>query len=253
MQIVIIEDEPLAAKALAKLLDEEMPGQPPVAMLKSVKEAVAWFGANPQPDLVFSDIQLSDGISFEVFEQCRLTCPVVFVTAYDEYAIRAFRHNSIDYLLKPVDRPDLQRALEKHRRLGGQQQLASQLQGLLAQMASGQPEKKHRERFFALAKDALIPVPAGSIACFYKDEIIYLLTFDNKRLPSESNTLDDIEQLVDPAVFYRANRQAIVNIGAVEKLVPTYKGLTVRLKPPVSLELDISREKVRDFKAWLGQ
>lgn len=251
MKILIIEDEPLAAQDLRKLLGTADPGSEIVGTLTSVEGARKWFSSNALPDLILSDIQLSDGISFDIFETSRLRCPIIFTTAFDEYAIRAFKLNSIDYLLKPVDPSELSAALAKYRSLSAENVIGEQLRQLMDMWAQ-QPHRQYKERFLTLHRNTLVPVPQQQVAFFVKEELIYLYTVANEKLISEHHTLDEIETLLDPEVFYRVNRQYILHIQSVARVKTTHKGLSVQLKAPFNIEVDISREKASSFKKWLG-
>jgi two-component system LytT family response regulator len=250
MNILIIEDEPLVAKGLEQMLHRLEPHVTIAGIISSVEGARKWFGEHTPPDLILSDIQLSDGISFEIFESLHLHCPVIFITAYDEYAIRAFKLNSIDYLLKPVDDQELERALLKYKSFTSEAVLGDQLKNLLSQW--GNATRNYKERFLTVQRNMLVPVTRDEIGYFHKEELIFLHTLHNERLISEHQTLDEIESLIDPAVFFRVNRQYIIHIQTVAKIKTTHKGLTLQLKPPYNIELDISREKATAFKKWVG-
>jgi two-component system LytT family response regulator len=250
MKFLIIEDEPLVAKDLLNLIGKLEPSVQILPVLSSVESARKWFSENAAPDLILSDIQLSDGISFDIFESLHLPCPIIFTTAYDEYAIRAFKLNSIDYLLKPIDGKELAAALAKYKSLSTENILGEQLKSLMS--GWGNHAKKYKERFLALHRNTLVPVTQQSIAFFHKEELIYLHTLDNERFITEHHTLDEIETLLDPEIFFRVNRQYILHIQAVGRIKPTHKGLTVQLKPPFNTEIDISREKAVAFKKWVG-
>jgi two-component system LytT family response regulator len=246
MKVLIIEDEPLAARDLTKNLLEVEPSAEVLAVLSSVKEANAWFDHHSMPDLILSDIQLSDGISFEIFESRHIRCPLIFTTAYDEYAIRAFKLNSIDYLLKPIDSTELAPALEKFRSLDPTQHLPDQLRGLL--QTWGQDRRKYKERFLCVQRNSMVPVLESEIAFFHKEELIYVHTVTGEKLIGEHATLDEVEDLVDPARFFRVNRQYLVHVQSVLRVKTTHKGLSVQLKPPFNVELDVSREKANAFR-----
>jgi two-component system LytT family response regulator len=250
MKILIIEDEPLVAKDLQSQLNKLMPEATQLGPLTSVSSATKWFKENALPDLILSDIRLSDGDSFEIFEKLNLNCPIIFTTAYDEYAIRAFKLNSIDYLLKPVDGKELDGALKKYKTLSSQPALADQLRSFLGSF--GKEQKRYKERFLSLQRNTLVPVLADDILFFHKEELIFIHTLNNEKMISEHQTLDEIENLIDPEKFFRVNRQYIIHVQSVERVKTTHKGLTVQLKTPMS-ELDISREKATAFKAWLDK
>ena len=255
MKVLIIEDEPLVAKDLETSL-RRMEGDVEISgPLVSVEQAKKWLAQNPLPELILSDIQLSDGISFEIFESLNLSCPIIFTTAYDEYAIRAFKLNSIDYLLKPIDAKDLEAAIRKYKAMTAgsgiyRDVLNEQLRVMMN--AWGKQQRTYKERFLALQRNTLVPVTADEIAFFHKEELIYIHTFSNDKLIGEHPTMDEIESLLDPARFFRVNRQYIIQVQTVERVKSTHKGLNVQLRAPFNLEIEISREKATAFKNWLG-
>lgn len=249
MKILIIEDEPLVAKDLMSLVGKLEPTAEVLGPLPSVSASRNWFASNSTPDLILSDIQLSDGISFDIFENLNVQCPIIFTTAYDAYAIRAFKLNSIDYLLKPIDSHELQSALTKYKSLVKGANLDDQLKSLLGQW--GKEQRKYKERFLSVQRNSLVPVNVVEIALFHKEELIYIHTHQNEKLICEHPTLDELESLVDPDKFFRVNRQYLINIHAVARIKTTHKGLGVQTKPPHNLELEISREKATAFKKWV--
>lgn len=251
MKIVIIEDEPLAAKDLENLLRRIEPSAIVETILSSVEAAKKWFALHTLPDLILSDIQLSDGISFDIFENLQLSCPIIFTTAYDDYAIRAFKLNSIDYLLKPVDAVELSAALNKYKSLTSENVITEQLKSLMDTW-NQHPQKKYKERFLTLHRNTLVPVMQNDIAFFHKEELIYLHTMANERYISDQQTMDEIEGLLNPEFFFRVNRQYIIHIQSIGRIKTTHKGLTVQLKSPFNNEIDISREKASAFKNWAG-
>lgn len=250
MRILIIEDEPLVAKDLQRLVRKLEPASEILGPVGSVVTCIKWLGENKMPDLILSDIQLSDGTSFEAFEKLHVSCPIIFTTAYDEYAIRAFKLNSIDYLLKPIDSKELEAALKKYKSLTAVSALSGQLNALITTW--GKENKRYKDRFLSLHRNTLVPVPVDEIAFFHKEELIFLYTRASEKLIGEHQTLDEVESLVDPEKFFRVNRQYIIHIQTVARIKTTLKGLSVQLKPPFNLELDISREKAVAFKKWVG-
>lgn len=247
MRVLIIEDEPLVAKKLQKMLLQLNRDIKIIGQLSSVKRALNWFDENEEPDLIFSDIQLSDGLSFDIFEKYPPSCMVIFTTAYDEFALRAFEVQSIDYLLKPISIEDLKKSLEKYeryRKLPG----VSSLQDFLVNFQ--QNIKSYKTRFMVHFKNAYEVVDTNDIDCFHKEELIFLYKKTGERLLTDYHSMEDLESLLNPEEFFRANRQFIIAIGATDKIKSTHKGLTVHLKN-LPFPVDISREKVQIFKKWL--
>ncbi|NOT75823.1 MAG: response regulator transcription factor [Cyclobacteriaceae bacterium] len=251
MKILIIEDEPLVAKDLENQVRKIQPDAELIGPLVSVQMSRKWFKENPLPDLILSDIQLSDGISFEIFESLHITCPIIFTTAYDEYAIRAFKLNSVDYLLKPVDSKELESALKKYKSMGVESTLSDQLKSMISTWGKDS-SKRYKERFLSLQRNTLVPVTTAEIAFFHKEELIFIHTMGNEKFIGEHPTLDEIENLLDPDKFFRVNRQFIIHIQSVARIKSTHKGINVQLKAPFNNELEISREKAVAFKKWLG-
>ncbi|MHB1277744.1 MAG: LytR/AlgR family response regulator transcription factor [Bacteroidia bacterium] len=251
MKIVIIEDEKLVAAELLALLSEFLPEAEIEAVIDSVEAGKEWFGNKTMPDLIFSDIQLSDGLSFEIFEGRNILAPIIFTTAYDEFALRAFRLNSIDYLLKPIGKTELKRALDKFHKIHGNANpefLRLQFEQLMHDMRQG---KRYKTRFSAHYGQSIIPVNSDKLSGFYKDELIFLLTRSGEKLISDYHTLDELEELLDPVSFYRANRQIIVYIDAVLGYKTHYTGkLQLQLEGHETLEIVVSREKAGSFKKW---
>ncbi|MBX2914584.1 MAG: response regulator transcription factor [Cyclobacteriaceae bacterium] len=249
MTILIIEDEPLVAKDLQTMLIRLEPAAQITATLASVEQARYWFATNPQPDLILADIQLADGVSFEVFEKLQITCPIIFTTAYNAYAIRAFKLNSIDYLLKPIDEKELERGLIKFKK-NSTAPHAESLLNLLHHL--NKEPRKYKERFLSLQRNNLVPITVPEIAFFSKEELIFIHTVTGEKLLSDHHTMDELESLLDPTLFFRVNRQHLVHIKSIARVRTTHKGLSVQLKAPYTHELEMSREKVTAFKQWLG-
>lgn len=255
MTAIIIEDELLIAKELQYKIAQVAPDVEILSHLSSLKTARKWFMNNAEPDIIFMDIHLSDGMSFELFDQFSLNCPVVFTTAYDEYAIRAFKVNGFDYLLKPVDEVVLQKTIDRARNLikAKQPQYGSlnDLMRLFQQPGTG---NLYKEKFIASARNQWIPVRTADIACFSRDQINYLHTFSGDRYILDYTSLEEVEELLDPQVFYRANRQYIIHIDAIQSIrLHENQKLTITLKAPLKIEVDISREKAPGFKKWLDR
>lgn len=256
MKAIIIEDETLTARGLKSKIATVAPDVQIVEMLPSIKTASRWLMENAEPDLVFADIQLSDGVSFEIFERYELKCPIIFTTAYDEYAIRAFKVNGIDYLLKPVNAADLEKAINKYRSLSGAApKLPASVQELLQVLQHpDKTTKLYKEKFIVSVRNNWIPILTKDIACFTRENLNYLHTFTGEKYIVDMVTLEEIEELLDPRVYYRTNRQSIININAIQsvKLHDNQK-LTLTLKNPLKMEQHVSREKAPGFKKWFDQ
>jgi DNA-binding LytR/AlgR family response regulator len=255
MTAIIIEDEKLVAKELAKKIGDVAQDIRIEAMLPSLKTARTWLNENAEPDLIFMDVQLSDGVSFELFVSFNLQCPVIFTTAYNEYAIQAFKSNGVDYLLKPINKDELRIAIEKCRKMLPQtQSLTPGINALLSAFAHGSRQTASKEKFVVNFRNTLLPIRTSDIAYFVREQLIYLCTFDNQRHIIDYETLEEIENLLNTGKFYRANRQYIINEGAIKSVYthPTGK-LSLKLITQPAPEIDISREKAPAFKKWLEQ
>lgn len=248
MNAIIIEDEGPAARKLEKLLKQVSRNIEIEAVLESVADSIEWFSDNSAPDLIFSDIQLADALSFDIFEQMPLKCPIIFTTAYDEYAIRAFKHHSLDYLLKPIKLADIEGALQKFDDL----KLLSQNAGFEDVLRS-LADKEYKERFLVKHGKKYISVPVSEIAYFYSDNgISFIKTFTDSRYMM-NDTLDTVEKMIAPKLFFRANRQFIVNISAVLSFETYFnQKLTVKISPAPASEVLISKTKATSFKEWMG-
>lgn len=251
MKIVIVEDEPLNVKSLRKLIKQIKPDAEVINELDTVAASVEWFKTHPQPDLVFMDIQLADGISFDIFKEVDITAPIIFTTAYDKYAIHAFKVNSIDYLLKPIELEALQKAFEKLDRLHASANLINEQMQLFLKSIRN-PVKQYNERFLVHDKGGMAPVQADDVAYFIKESIIYLVTNANQKLVTDYHTLDELEEIVNPEQFIRANRQILLHKSQVANYKKHYTGkMTVHIKIDPKMELDVSREKSHEFLNWL--
>jgi len=236
---------------LQSLVREINPEVEVVATLQTIEESVEWFGENPMPDMVFMDIHLADGSSFAIFEKVDITCPIIFTTAYDEYALKAFEVNSIDYLLKPINKADLERALNKYKSLTSSPNKTS-LEGLLAQM--GNLKKKYKTCFLIPERDKLIPLATNNIAYIFIDtKTVKAVTLDGHTYYL-NQTLDDIMAQLDPEVFFRANRQFIIARNAVKDLAVWFGNkLAVNLTVPVPEKIIVSKARVGEFKTWFAE
>lgn len=250
MKALIIEDEILASRHLRQVLDEA--GDFTVLeVIESIRETVTWFEKNQQPDIVFMDIHLSDGSAFEIFKLTKITCPIVFTTAYDEYALKAFKVNSIDYLLKPIEVSDVQNALIKLKGLSGSEDLKTALNNLITSYGKITKYKKH---FLIPSKgDKLIPVQASDLACFYIDAgIVKAFSIDGKTYKFD-HSLDELEDLLDPELFFRANRQYIISRKSIKDIDLWFNSrLSVNLNVPVPDKIVISRGRIPVFKTWFA-
>lgn len=250
MNVLIIEDEKPAARLLQRKLQKL--GLEAETMLHSVEESIDWFSSNRHPDLIFLDIQLSDGLSFEIFEAVPITSAIIFTTAYDEYALRAFKLNSIDYLLKPIDEDDLETAVNKYRSSRPQQNLQLDFEQI-KRMLVNPAEKTYKKRFTIKMGQHLKMVNIEDVECFYSENKgTYLHTKDGRDYLLES-TLEQLESELDPAEFFRVSRKFIVPMKAVKDIVVyTNSRLKVILPSYKEDEVIVSRERVNDFKEWLG-
>ncbi|CAM3988406.1 LytTR family DNA-binding domain-containing protein [Flavobacterium sinopsychrotolerans] len=255
MKTIIIEDEKPAARLLQRKL-EKLNIQVGV-MLHSVEEALDWFSKNEHPDLIFLDIQLSDGLSFEIFEKVEIKSAVIFTTAYDEYALRAFKLNSIDYLLKPIDEDDLEIAVAKFKSLLPKQETQPQSLGIdfeqIKRMLINPFEKNYKKRFTVKIGQHLKVISIDEIECFFSENKgTYLHTFDNRNYLIEC-TLELLEQELDPADFFRISRKFIIPLKAIKEIV-VYSNSRLKVILPSFKDEDVivSREKVSDFKTWIG-
>ncbi len=252
MKIVIIEDEAPAFRRLQKVLEEIDSTIEIVEVIDSVEESIKWFNNHTMPDLIFMEIQLSDGLSFEIFESVQIKKPVIFTTAYDEYSLRAFKVNSIDYLLKPIKKNDLEQSLIKYNGIkNSYAENPSNLNALISQIKLD--EKNYKSRFLIKMGDKLISILSENISLFYvHNGLVYLKTMQDKKY-IVNYTLDELAQQLDPTVFYRANRQNIIQFQAIQTVHKWHKGkLLVEINVLVDEKIIISAEKATDFKKWLG-
>lgn len=249
MNIVIIEDEKPAAEKLQKAIQKADAQVTIVAMPGSIASAVAWLQQHEMPQLIFMDIELTDGLSFKIFEQVNITCPVIFCTAYDEYWQEAFEHNSIDYLLKPIKQDKLETALGKYEKL--KQYFSANLQQLLKaqQTANG-----YKKRFLVKRGTDYISIKTEDIAYFYAAHKLVCMVDGKGQKFILDESLSDIEQELDPSLFYRVNRKYLVHITAIQKIKSFTKGkLLLELQPPTQEEITVSQESAAAFKEWMGK
>lgn len=251
MNTIIIEDENLTAQRLEGMLKKYDPNIRVLAKLPSVAESVQWLRQNEAPDLVFMDIHLEDDLCFKIFELAPLHSPVIFTTAYDEYMVKAFKVNSIDYLLKPVNADELAAALNKYKTL--KEQFAKPDFNTLLQYI-GQRTPEYKTRFMVTIGTKIRSIETSEIAYFYSDEkITFLVTRDGQQLPIDFS-LDKLTSLLDPRQFFRANRQFLVGFSAIQTVHTHFKGkLKLDLQPKTRLDLFVSGDRMTDFKEWLGK
>lgn len=251
MRIIIIEDEKPAARLLQRKVEKL--GLQIETMLHSVEESLQWFQENQHPDLIFLDIQLSDGLSFEIFEQIEIKSAVIFTTAFDEYALRAFKLNSIDYLLKPIDEDDLEIAIAKFKNQFQKSSLASLDFEAIKRMLVNPIEKSYKQRFTIKIGEHLKMISIDEVECFFSENKgTYLHTIDNRDYLLDT-TLEQLESELNPKDFFRVSRKFIIPLKTIKDIV-VYSNSRLKVILPTykSDEVIVSREKVNDFKVWLG-
>ena len=251
MNIIIIEDEKPAARLLQRKVEKL--GLVVHTLLHSVEESVEWFQNNNHPDLIFLDIQLSDGLSFEIFEQIDIKSAVIFTTAYDEYALRAFKLNSIDYLLKPIDEDELEIAVNKFKNQVQKNTVSNLDFDMIKKMSLGTETKEYKNRFSVKIGMQLRVISIDEVECFYSENKgTYLHTFENRNYLLDT-TLEQIEEELNPKDFYRVSRKFIIPLKAIKEIqVYSNSRLKVILPSYKEEEVIVSREKVSDFKSWIG-
>jgi DNA-binding LytR/AlgR family response regulator len=250
MRILIIEDEKPAVKRLLKILEEYFPNSEYVSDLDTVKKSISWFQSNQAPDLIFCDIQLADGISFEIFQKVKISTPIVFTTAYDQYAIKAFQVNAIDYLLKPIDPDDLKRAIDKFKL----HNLNSTLDLSLLQKLISPEKQTYKNRFLVRFGEKIQSISISEIEYFFSEErITFLQTKERKKYVLDA-TLEQVESQVDPSRFFRINRKYLCSFHSISDIF-TYSNSRLKIKLHNCQDDDIliSREKTSDFKSWLDR
>ena len=249
MRVVIVEDEKPAARRLQRMLAEL--GISAEVMLHSVEESVNWFLKNEHPDLLFLDVQLADGLSFEIFEEVTIDSPIIFTTAYDEYALRAFKLNSVDYLLKPIDQDELEAAIEKYKSWGNSNpEPVVDLQAL--QNLISPNKKAYKRRFTTKIGQHLKMIPVETIECFYSEnKVTHIYTVDGRSYLIDE-TLEQLEDKLNPETFFRVSRKYYVNINAIKDIISyTNSRLKIILNHYSESEIIVSRERVKEFKNWL--
>lgn len=252
MKVLIVEDEDAAARGLISSLEAQRLYDIEVLMvIDSVDGCIKYLKANPAPDLIFMDIQLSDGLSFKIFEKVEVTSPIIFCTAYDQYAIQAFKVNGLDYLLKPVDEDDVLKSLQKLK--DWQDRVLSQfnLSELGTVFESLKTKPGYKNRFLVKAGQKFSYKNTEDVASFYTSEgIHYLKTFAGRKFQIDK-TIEEVERLIDPEIFFRINRQCLINIKAVKSVEQDYRRLLIHTEPVMEEEQFVSRQRAQAFKSWL--
>jgi DNA-binding LytR/AlgR family response regulator len=256
MKALIIEDEQLIAAEMQATINAVAPDVEVLAILPSIKTTKKWFASNTMPDLLFMDIKVSDGLSFELFDQLTITCPVIFCTAWEEYAIRAFKVNGVDYLLKPVQEDELKNAIDKVRSMQqGVSGIPADLKSLMNYFSqAGNSKTRYKERFIVNSNNKWTPVEAKDIAVICRENLNYIFKFNGDKIIYDYTPLEEIEEVLDPELFFRANRQTIINIHSIQSVKPYgNQKLMVLLKPPLKQEVDVSREKAHLLRKWIDK
>ncbi|MGC4234920.1 MAG: LytTR family DNA-binding domain-containing protein [Niabella sp.] len=254
MKVLIIEDEQLGAEKLSRLLASIDASIEIAGNTRSIKSSVEWLLQHPHPDIILMDIELTDGQSFEIFNHVTIKSMVIFTTSYDEYALQAFKVNSVDYLLKPIKREELKNALDKYQQW--QQKFASaslSIENLISELKQ-QQAKAWRSRFLVKQGQKLVSVEAQDIAYFYADgRLSYFMCWNRQKYVLDY-TIEELGQMLNPEQFYRANRAFIIHIKAIAQIHNYFNGkLKLELQPHTDKEVLISREKATDFKEWMGK
>jgi DNA-binding LytR/AlgR family response regulator len=260
MKVLIIEDEELAVKKLRKTLESVDSSAEVVGVADSIRSSVSWLEQNPSPDLILMDIELADGQSFEIFDKVEVKSTVIFTTSYDEYALKAFKVNSVDYLLKPIQKEDLENALNKLKNLqsmyGSNNGSSDPLNvdSLVKELRQKLQPKEFRKRFLVKHAQKLISIEVQDIAYFYSDgRLNFFKTNDNKKYVVDY-TMDELEEMLDPDRYFRISRSFYVSIASIDQIHDYFGNrLLLNLKPAVDKESIVSREKVADFKKWMGK
>ena len=249
IRVLIIEDEETAAKRLQKMITEALPEAEIISSLSSIASAIEWFKNNDHPDLAFFDIHLADGSSFEIFKKVQVTCPVIFTTAFDQYALEAFKVNSIDYLLKPIKKEELERAINKFRTL----HFKSSPINIETLLASINQRSTYKERFVIKYGDHMKTIQTADIAYISSENrISFAMLKEGKRYALDF-TMDQLEEMLDPKLFFRINRQYIIGFNSITEMLSYSKSrVLIKLNPPTKEETIVSTERSSAFKAWLA-
>lgn len=250
MKAIIIEDEKPAARRLNRLLEEL--NVDVLTMLHSVEESIEWFLNNEHPELIFLDIQLSDGLSFEIFDQVTIKSAIIFTTAYDEYALQAFKLNSIDYLLKPIDDEELEKAVRQYQDFKPEKEKISFDFDDIKKLLVNPVEREYKKRFTARVGQHLKIINADEVECFYSENKgTYAATTDGRNYLLDT-TLENLEGELSPKIFFRVSRKFYVNINHIKDIISyTNSRLQIKMNTFKEQEIIVSRERVKDFKLWL--
>ncbi|MFT4760815.1 MAG: DNA-binding LytR/AlgR family response regulator [Paraglaciecola sp.] len=252
MKILIIEDEQPAAKRLAQLIKNSLPSAEIIEAIDSVESAVKWLRNFPAPDLIFLDIQLADGLSFDIFKQVEVKSPIIFTTAYDQYTLKAFKVNSVDYLLKPIDPQEFTEAIEKYNEFFQQEKGYDDtaLKDLLASLQ----QKEYKERFLVKVGQQLSYLMTKEIAYFFSEDGLVQARHQSGKKHFVDYSLDQLDGVLDPKHFFRISRKLIVKIDAIAKINTWFNSrLKLDLAPKIDFDVIVSRERVGDFKRWLDK
>jgi DNA-binding LytR/AlgR family response regulator len=250
MNVIIIEDEKPSARRLQRMLKAlDLNAE---IMLHSVEESLEWFQNNPHPDIIFLDIQLSDGLSFEIFESIEIQSAVIFTTAYDEYALQAFKLNSIDYLLKPIDEDELKKAVQQYTKQKSQSQAVTLDFNEIKKLLVNPIEREYKKRFSVKVGQHIKLINVDDIECIYSENKgTYAFTTDGRNYLLDM-TLDELEDELEPHTFFRVSRKFYVNINAIKDIISyTNSRLQIKLNRFKDLDIIVARERVKDFKNWL--
>lgn len=250
MQVIIIEDEKPSARRLKRMLSKlDIEAE---VMLHSVEESIEWFNKNKHPELIFLDIQLSDGLSFQIFEEINIQSAVIFTTAFDEYALQAFKLNSIDYLLKPIDEDDLKRSVDKFKERLPKQQAVTLDFNDIKNLLVNPIEREYKKRFSVKVGQHLKLINIDDIECIYSENKgTYVFTSAGRNYLLDT-TLEQLENELEPQTFFRINRKFFVNINAIRDMVSyTNSRLQIKLNNYKEEDVIVARERVKDFKNWL--
>jgi DNA-binding LytR/AlgR family response regulator len=259
MNILIVEDEELAVKKIQKTLNNVDASAQVVGITDSIETTVDWLNNNPAPDLILMDIELSDGQSFDIFNRTEVKSAVVFTTSYDEYALKAFKVNSIDYLLKPIQHEDLAAALNKYKNMKDLYTVSSpapelNMDHLVKELRQKLQPREYRKRFLVKHAQKLVSIELDEIAYFFSDgRLNFFKTYDNRKFVVDY-TMDELEDMLDPDRYFRISRSFYISVASVEQIHEYFGNrLLLHLKPAVDKEAVVSREKVTEFKKWMGK